>query len=129
MQKEISPALPSLGLCLDARGYYSRRFHVQSFGHVFQVVLIKLYGQMNQFEIFNIFPIRSIIIRYTLLTCNDTCKYFELNNCSCNDTCYSRVTTRVTTTVRDPLLTYIKYNMCAQKTRVNNKHNIYEGEE
>eukprot|EP00964_Phaeocystis_antarctica_P006540 scaffold3542_cov54-Phaeocystis_antarctica.AAC.3 len=40
----LSPALPSLGLCLDARGYYSRRFHVQSFGHVFQV-LIKLYGQ------------------------------------------------------------------------------------
>ena len=32
---------PSLGLCLDVRGYYSRRFHVQSFGHVFQV-LIKL---------------------------------------------------------------------------------------
>ena len=31
-------------LCLDVRGYYSRRFHVQlSFGHVFQV-LIKLYG-------------------------------------------------------------------------------------
>ena len=39
----ISPALPSLGLCLDVRGYCSRRFHVQSFGHVFQV-LIKLYG-------------------------------------------------------------------------------------
>ena len=37
----ISSALPSLGLCLDVRGYYSRRFHVQSFGHVFQV-LIKL---------------------------------------------------------------------------------------
>ena len=28
-------------MCLDVRGYYSRRFHVQSFGHVFQV-LIKL---------------------------------------------------------------------------------------
>ena len=42
----ISSALPSLGLCLDVRGYYSRRFHVQSFGHVFQV-LIKLYGQIN----------------------------------------------------------------------------------
>ena len=40
----ISPALPSLGLCLDVRGYYSRRFHVQSFGHVFQV-LIKQKGQ------------------------------------------------------------------------------------
>ena len=39
-----SPALPSLGLCLDVRGYCSRRFHVQSFGHVFQV-LIKLYEQ------------------------------------------------------------------------------------
>ena len=38
----ISPALPSLGLCLDVRGYCSRRFRVQSFGHVFQV-LIKLY--------------------------------------------------------------------------------------
>jgi len=37
----ISSALPSLGLCLDVRGYYSRRFHVQSCGHVFQV-LIKL---------------------------------------------------------------------------------------
>ena len=29
-----SPALPSLGLCLDVRGYCSRRFHVQSL-HVF----------------------------------------------------------------------------------------------
>ena len=33
----ISRALPSLGLCLDERGYCSRRFHVQSLGHVFQV--------------------------------------------------------------------------------------------
>ena len=43
----ISPsttALPSLGLCLDVRGYCSRRFRVQSFGHVFQV-LIKLYDK------------------------------------------------------------------------------------
>ena len=29
---------------LDVRGYCSRRFHVQSFGHVFQV-LIKVYDQ------------------------------------------------------------------------------------
>eukprot|EP00964_Phaeocystis_antarctica_P128193 scaffold91934_cov48-Phaeocystis_antarctica.AAC.1 len=28
---------PSLGLCLDVRGYCSRRFHVQSFGHVLGV--------------------------------------------------------------------------------------------
>ena len=27
----LSPALPSLGLCLDVRGYRNRRFHVQSF--------------------------------------------------------------------------------------------------
>ena len=40
----LSPALPSLGLCLDVCGYCSRRFHVQSFGHVFQV-LIKLCDQ------------------------------------------------------------------------------------
>ena len=40
------PPKPSLGLCLDVRGYCSRRFHVQSFGHVFQV-LIKLYDQNN----------------------------------------------------------------------------------
>ena len=40
----IATVLPSLGLCLDVRGYCSRRFHVQSFGHVFQV-LIKLYDQ------------------------------------------------------------------------------------
>ena len=38
---EIDPVL-----CLDVRGYCSRRFHVQSFGHVFQV-LIKLYDQNN----------------------------------------------------------------------------------
>ena len=36
-----------LGLCLDVRGYCSRRFHVQSFGHVFQV-LIKLYDQKER---------------------------------------------------------------------------------
>ena len=42
----ISPVLPSLGLCLDVRGYCSRRFHVQSCGHVFQV-LIKLYDQKS----------------------------------------------------------------------------------
>ena len=38
------PVLPSLGLCLDVRGYCSRRFRVQSVGHVFQV-LIKLSDQ------------------------------------------------------------------------------------
>ena len=38
----LSPALPSLGLCLDVRGYRSRcrRFHVQSFGQV-----VPLYDQ------------------------------------------------------------------------------------
>ena len=46
----ISSALPSLGLCLDVRGYYSRRFHVQSCGHVFQV-LIKLPRKIIDFEV------------------------------------------------------------------------------
>ena len=46
------PPKPSLGLCLDVRGYCSRRFHVQSFGHVFQV-LIKLYDQKNPTLCFN----------------------------------------------------------------------------
>ena len=36
------------GLCLDVRGYYSRRFHVQSFGHVFQA-LIKLPRKKSQY--------------------------------------------------------------------------------
>ena len=41
------PPKPSLGLCLDVRGYCSRRFHVQSFGHVSQV-LIKLYDKLGR---------------------------------------------------------------------------------
>ena len=38
------------GLCLDVRGYCSRRFHAQSFGHVFQV-LMKLYDQKTSFPL------------------------------------------------------------------------------
>eukprot|EP00964_Phaeocystis_antarctica_P143827 scaffold109437_cov54-Phaeocystis_antarctica.AAC.1 len=33
-QQEEGTTNASLGLCLDVRGYCSRRFHVQSFGHV-----------------------------------------------------------------------------------------------
>ena len=43
----FSSAAPVLLLCLDVRGYCSRRFHVQSFGHVFQV-LIKLYDKIKK---------------------------------------------------------------------------------
>ena len=43
----VSSAAPVLLLCLDVRGYCSRRFHVQSFGHVFQV-LIKLYDKIKK---------------------------------------------------------------------------------
>ena len=63
----ISPPLPSLGLCLDVRGYCSRRFHVQSFRHVFQV-LIKLYDQKEVFASLRSVPLYDLVSA-TLFRC------------------------------------------------------------
>ena len=63
----ISPPLPSLGLSLDVRGYCSRRFHVQSFRHVFQV-LIKLYDQKEVFASLRSVPLYDLVSA-TLFRC------------------------------------------------------------
>ena len=38
VEPAAQPLIQGPDLCLDVRGYCSRGFHVQSFGHVFQVL-------------------------------------------------------------------------------------------
>eukprot|EP00964_Phaeocystis_antarctica_P060038 scaffold35760_cov55-Phaeocystis_antarctica.AAC.3 len=54
-QQHLKPApnAKTTGPCLDVRDYCSRRFHVQSFGHVFSSPNIKLYDQKQQFPVDN----------------------------------------------------------------------------